>query len=87
MNSKKAIQFRKLVTGVLKDYMTKGFVIDKERMKNGSKFGKDYYDELLETIREIRISERRLYQKITDVFEETSIDYEILLMKLIHFLK
>ena len=87
VNSKKAIQFRKLVTGVLKDYMTKGFVIDKERMKNGSKFGKDYYDELLETIREIRISERRLYQKITDVFEETSIDYEILLMKLIHFLK
>ena len=55
--------------------MIKGFVIDVEKMKNGPKFGKDYYDELLQTIKEIRLSERRQYQKITDVFEATSIDY------------
>lgn len=75
VNSKKATQFRIWATNVLKDYIIKGFKIDKERMKNGSKFGKDYYDELLETIKEIRLSERRLYQKITDIFEATSIDY------------
>ncbi len=63
-------------TNVLKEYIIKGFKIDTERMKNGPKFGKDYYDELLETIREIRLSERRFYQKITDVFEITSIDYD-----------
>ena len=55
--------------------MIKGFVIDVEKMKNGPKFGKDYYNELLQTIKEIRLSERRQYQKITDVFEATSIDY------------
>ena len=75
VNSKKATQFRIWATNVLKDYIIKGFKIDVERMKNGSKFGKDYYDELLETIKEIRLSERRLYQKITDLFESTSIDY------------
>ena len=75
VNSKKATKFRIWATNVLKDYIIKGFKIDKERMKNGSKFGKDYYDELLETIKEIRLSERRLYQKITDLFEATSIDY------------
>lgn len=75
VNSKKATKFRIWATGVLKDYIIKGFKIDKERMKNGPKFGKDYYDELLETIKEIRLSERRLYQKITDLFETTSIDY------------
>lgn len=75
VNSKKATQFRIWATDVLKDYIIKGFKIDKERMKNGPKFGKDYYDELLETIKEIRLSERRLYQKITDLFETTSIDY------------
>ena len=75
VNSKKATQFRIWATNVLKKYIIKGFVIDKEKMKNGPKFGKDYYDELLETIKEIRLSERRLYQKITDIFETTSVDY------------
>ena len=75
VNSKKATQFRIWATKVLKEFMIKGFVIDKEKMKNGPKFGKDYYDELLETIKEIRLSERRLYQKITDIFEATSADY------------
>lgn len=75
VNSKKATQFRIWATDVLKDYIIKGFKIDKERLKNGPKFGRDYYEELLETIKEIRLSERRLYQKITDIFEATSIDY------------
>lgn len=75
VNSKKATKFRIWATKILKDYMIKGFVIDVEKMKNGPKFGKDYYEELLQTIKEIRLSERRLYQKITDVFETTSIDY------------
>lgn len=75
VNSKKATQFRIWATDILKEYIIKGFKIDKERMKNGPKFGKDYYNELLETIKEIRLSERRLYQKITDLFEATSIDY------------
>ncbi|MGN1344319.1 MAG: virulence RhuM family protein [Traorella sp.] len=75
VNSKKATQFRIWATNVLKEYMIKGFVIDKEKMKNGPKFGKDYFDELLETIKEIRLSERRQYQKITDIFESTSADY------------
>jgi len=75
VNSKKATQFRIWATKVLKEYIIKGFVIDNEKMKNGPKFGKDYYDELLETIKEIRLSERRLYQKITDIFEATSADY------------
>ena len=75
VNSKKATKFRIWATKILKDYMIKGFVIDVDKMKNGPKFGKDYYDELLQTIKEIRLSERRQYQKITDVFETTSIDY------------
>src|SRR5574344_2144539 len=75
VNSKKATKFRIWATKILKDYMIKGFSIDVEKMKNGPKFGKDYYDELLQTIKEIRLSERRQYQKITDVFESTSIDY------------
>lgn len=75
VNSKKATQFRIWAINVLKEYMIKGFKIDVERMKNGPKFGRDYYDELLETIKEIRLSERRLYQKITDIFEATSVDY------------
>lgn len=75
VNSKKATQFRIWATEILKEYIIKGFKIDVERMKNGPKFGRDYYDELLETIKEIRLSERRLYQKITDLFEATSIDY------------
>lgn len=75
VNSKKATQFRIWATNVLKEYMIKGFIIDKEKMKNGHSFGKDYFDELLETIKEIRLSERRQYQKITDIFESTSVDY------------
>ncbi len=75
VNSKKATQFRIWATKVLKDYMIKGFAIDKERLENGPKFGKDYFDELLEIIREIRTSERRAYQKITDIFENCSSDY------------
>ena len=76
VNSKKATKFRIWATNVLKEYIIKGFIIDKERMKNGTKFGKDYYEELLETIKEIRLSERRLFQKITDIFETTSIDFK-----------
>ncbi len=75
VNSKKATKFRIWATKILKDYMIKGFAIDVEKMKNGPKFGKDYYDDLLQTIREIRLSERRQYQKITDIFEATSVDY------------
>ena len=75
VNSKKATRFRIWATKILRDYMIKGFAIDVEKMKNGPKFGKDYYDELLQTIKEIRLSERRQYQKITDVFESTSVDY------------
>lgn len=75
VNSKKATQFRIWATKVLKEYMIKGFAIDKERLENGPKFGKDYFDELLEIIREIRTSERRAYQKITDIFENCSSDY------------
>lgn len=75
VNSKKATKFRIWATKILKDYMIKGFAIDVEKMKNGPKFGKDYYDELLQTIKEIRLSERRQYQKITDIFEATSADY------------
>lgn len=75
VNSKKANQFRIWAANVLKEYMIKGFIIDKEKIKNGSSFGKDYFDELLETIKEIRLSERRQYQKITDIFESTSVDY------------
>lgn len=76
VNSKRATQFRIWATKILKEYIIKGFAVDKERLKNGPKFGKDYFDELLEIIKEIRLSERRLYQKITDVFEATSIDYK-----------
>lgn len=75
VNSKKATQFRIWATKVIKEYITKGFVIDKERLKNGPKFGRDYFDELLEIIKEIRTSERRAYQKITDIFENCSSDY------------
>ena len=75
VNSKQATQFRIWATKVLKEYMIKGFAIDKERLENGPKFGKDYFDELLEIIREIRTSERRAYQKITDIFENCSSDY------------
>ena len=75
VNSKAATKFRIWATSILKDFIKKGYVLDKEKLKNGPKFGKDYFDELLEEIKEIRLSERRLYQKITDLFEITSVDY------------
>lgn len=75
VNSARATQFRIWATKTLKNFMIKGYVIDDERLKNGSHFGKDYFDELLEKIREIRASERRFYQKITDIYA-TAIDYD-----------
>ena len=68
VNSSEAIQFRIWATNTLKEFITKGFVLDDERLKQGKKFSKDYFDELLERIREIRASERRFYQKITDLY-------------------
>lgn len=76
VNSKKATRFRQWATKTLKEYIQKGFVLNDELMKNGRSFGKDYFDELLERIREIRASERRAYQKIADVFEQCSYDYD-----------
>ncbi|QIA06424.1 virulence RhuM family protein [Draconibacterium halophilum] len=77
VNSYKATQFRIWATDVLKEYLTKGFALDDDRLKQGkSLFGKDYFDELLERIREIRASERRFYQKITDIYAQCSIDYD-----------
>lgn len=76
VNSKKATKFRQWATRTLKEYIQKGFVINGEMLKNGRPFGKDYFDELLERIREIRASERRAYQKIADVFEQCSYDYD-----------
>ena len=76
VNSKKATRFRQWATKTLKEYIIKGFVLNDEMLKNGKPFGKDYFDELLERIREIRASERRAYQKITDVFEQCSYDYD-----------
>lgn len=76
VNSKKATKFRQWATQTLKEYITKGFVLNDDMLKNGKPFGKDYFDELLERIREIRASERRAYQKITDVFEQCSYDYD-----------
>lgn len=76
VNSYQATQFRKWATGVLKEYLIKGFVLDDERLKQGGQlFGKDYFDELLERVREIRASERRFYQKITDIYAQCSVDY------------
>ncbi len=77
VNSKKATNFRIWATKVLKEYMIKGFVMDDERLKNPNYiFGEDYFDELLERIRNIRSSERRFYQKITDIYSQCSIDYD-----------
>ena len=75
VNSKQATKFRIWATNTLNEFITKGFVLDDERLKQNRKFGKDYFDELLERIREIRASERRFYQKITDIYA-TSIDYD-----------
>lgn len=76
VNSQSATRFRIWATGILKEYLVKGFVMDDERLKQGNDlFGKDYFDELLVRIREIRASERRFYQKITDIYATCSIDY------------
>ena len=77
VNSKRATKFRQWATSVLKEYMTKGFIVDSERLKQGeTAFGKDYFRELLETVRSIRASERRIWQQITDIFAECSTDYD-----------
>jgi hypothetical protein len=75
VNSHQATQFRIWATATLREFITKGFVLDDERLKLNKRFGKDYFDELLERIREIRASERRFYLKITDIYEQCSIDY------------
>ncbi len=74
VNSKRAIQFRQWATGILRDFAIKGYVLDRKRLENGSFLGEDYFERLLDEIREIRLSERRFYQKITDIYA-TSIDY------------
>ena len=76
VNSIKATRFRQWATKTLREYMTKGFVINDDMLKNGKAFGKDYFDELLERIKEIRASERRFYQKITDIYAQCSYDYD-----------
>ncbi len=77
VNSKRATHFRQWATNVLKEYIKKGFVLDDERLKQGqTAFGKDYFKELLERVRSIRASERRIWQQITDIFAECSIDYD-----------
>lgn len=76
VNSKQATQFRIWATNTLKEFVIKGFVLDDERLKLNKRFGKDYFDELIERIREIRASERRFYLKITDLYEQASIDYD-----------
>ena len=75
VNSYQATQFRVWATKTLREFIIKGFVLDDQRLKQGERFGKDYFDELLDRIREIRASERRFYLKITDIYEQCSIDY------------
>ncbi len=75
VNSDRAIQFRRWATYILKEFSKKGYIIDKKRMANGAFFDEDYYDSLLAEIREIRLSERRFYQKVTDIYA-TSVDYD-----------
>ena len=76
VNSKEATRFRIWSTKTLREFIVKGFVLDDERLKQGKNFGKDYFEELLERIREIRTSERRFYQKITDIYAQCSMDYD-----------
>lgn len=77
VNSRRATHFRIWATGILKEYMTKGFALDDERLKQGrTAFGRDYFRELLERVRSIRASERRIWQQITDIFAECSLDYD-----------
>ena len=76
VNSPQATRFRQWATATLKEYVTKGFVLNDDMLKNGRPFGEDYFDELLGRIRDSRASERRVYQKITDIFQECSFDYD-----------
>jgi len=76
VNSVQATRFRIWATETLREFIVKGFVLDDERLKLNTRFGPDYFDELLERIREIRASERRFYLKITDIYEQCSIDYD-----------
>ena len=76
VNSKQATQFRIWASKILKEYIIKGFAMDDERLKNGRYFGKDYFRELLERVRSIRTSERRIHLQITDIFSECTIDYD-----------
>jgi hypothetical protein len=75
VNSARAVQFRQWATGVLRDFAVRGYVLDKERLKNGAFFSEEYFENLLAEIREIRASERRFYQKITDIYA-TAVDYD-----------
>jgi len=77
VNSHEATRFRIWATQTLKEYIIKGFALDDERLKQNKRFGRDYFEELLERIREIRASERRFYQKITDIYQQCSIDYDM----------
>lgn len=76
VNSKKATRFRQWATATLKEYIQKGFVLNDDMLKNGRSFGKDYFKELLERVRSIRASERRIWQQVTDIYAECSIDYD-----------
>ncbi len=76
VKSQQGTKFRIWATKTLREFIIKGFVLDDERLKHGKRFGRDYFDELLERIREIRASERRFYQKITDIYAQCSIDYD-----------
>jgi len=76
VNSKSATQFRRWSTKTLREFIIKGFVLNDDMLKNGKAFGKDYFDELLERVKEIRASERRFYQKITDIYAQCSYDYD-----------
>ena len=76
VNSLRATRFRQWATSTLREYITKGFVLNDDMLKNGQPFGRDYFDELLARIRDIRASERRFYQKVTDIFQECSFDYD-----------
>ena len=76
VNSLKATRFRQWATATLREYIVKGYVLNDDMLKNGAPFGKDYFDELIVRIRDIRASERRVYQKITDIFQECSFDYD-----------
>jgi hypothetical protein len=86
VNSYQATQFRIWATDTLKEFIIKGFVLDDEKLKQGNKYGKDYFGELLERVREIRASERRFYQKIKDIYT-TSIDYDVKDLQTIDFFK